>query len=170
MKKLFLVISVLVFAAFSANAQQMFNKGKLNVWGTTKIHRDNSAYSNGTYFTEARVGKQDGFERVTFEFKDSMPSYTINYVKEFNATGEDKVKVAGKYFIDIVFTSLPMDEEGVKNIKNFPQGKLKFKFLQEVNLYEYFEGDCNFALGLSGKRAFRVNELKNPSRVVIDFK
>jgi hypothetical protein len=170
MKKSILVLSVLVFAAFSANAQQMFNKGKLNVWGTTEIKRDNSEYGNGTYFAAARVGKQDGFERVTFEFTGSMPNYTINYVKEFNATGEEKVKVAGKSFIDIVFNPLPMDEEGVKNIKNFPQGKLKLKFLQQVNLYEYFEGDCNFALGLTGKRSFRVQELKNPSRVVIDFK
>jgi hypothetical protein len=173
MKKLFLVLTVLMFAVFSANAQ-MSNKGKFNVWSMSAFERDNSGVeltdSEAIYFSEARAGKQAGFERVTFEFKGAIPSYSIKYVNTFNATGEEPVKIAGKSFIDIVFRSLPPDEEGTKTLENYPKGKLKLKLLQEVKLYEYFEGDCNFALGLSGKRAFRVTELQNPNRVVVDFK
>lgn len=173
MKKLFLVLTVLVFATFSANAQ-MSDKGKFNVWSMSAFERDNSGIelkdSEAIYFSEARAGKQTGFERITFEFKGAIPSYSIEYVNAFNATGEEPVKIAGKSFIDIVFRSLPMDEEGTKTLKNYPQGKLKFKLLQEIKLYEYFEGDCNFAVGLSGKRTFRVTQLQNPNRVVIDFK
>ena len=34
----------------------------------------------------------------------------------------------------------------------------------------FFEGHYDFLLGLRSRRLFRVTELANPSRLVIDFK
>ena len=50
-----------------------------------------------------------------------------------------------------------------------PDGKLNFLIIQQI-FGGVFEGIQNFLIGIKAKKPFRVRELSNPVRLVIDFK
>jgi hypothetical protein len=51
-----------------------------------------------------------------------------------------------------------------------PKGNLKLAVLREIKEIEWFEGDRLFGIGLNKRALFRVQELTNPYRLVIDIK
>jgi len=55
-------------------------------------------------------------------------------------------------------------------LKNYPKKKLKFPTLMQIQQGVWFEGIQDFIIGVKAKKSFRVQELSNPSRLVIDFK
>jgi hypothetical protein len=42
--------------------------------------------------------------------------------------------------------------------------------VRDIKTVDWFENFFSFAVGLKAKKAFRVRELSNPTRLVIDFK
>jgi hypothetical protein len=55
-------------------------------------------------------------------------------------------------------------------LKNYPKSKLNFPTLMQIKSGVWFEGIQDFLIGVKAKKPFRVQELSNPSRLVIDFK
>jgi hypothetical protein len=55
-------------------------------------------------------------------------------------------------------------------LKNYPEKKLDLPSLMQVQEGVWFEGIRDFIIGVKGEKPFRVLELRNPSRLVIDFK
>jgi len=51
-----------------------------------------------------------------------------------------------------------------------PKGKLNLPAVAQIDDRELFEGFYDFLIGVNGRKLFRVTELTNPSRLVIDFK
>ena len=161
----------IVAASFSTAAAQWQDAGKLNVWTTATVSRiTNSADS--IYLTRVRAAKNDGFDRIVFEFTGGMPSYQIEYVKSgvFENTGEQKIRVGGKAFLDVNLQSLPYPESKTAKDAAIPKGNQKLAVFNEIREIEWFEGVRDFGIGLNAKRQFRVQELLNPIRLVIDFK
>jgi hypothetical protein len=67
---------------------------------------------------------------------------------------------------------IPTGDEQLKftNAKNFvPRGRLRMPSLQSVKDKVLFEGYYDFLMGVSSRKPYRVTELSNPSRLVIDF-
>lgn len=170
MRKLFIFTILIICAACSTVFSQWENEGKLNAWTLGTISRHNN-YVKDPFLKDVRVARNKGFDRVVFEFTGDMPRFQIQYVKPpIFGTGEDEIKVSGKYFVEINLQTLIFPED--ENYKYAPieQKNLKLPVISEVQEIEWFEGVRPFAVGLRSKKGFRVQQLKNPTRLVVDFK
>lgn len=81
----FLLSAVLVSTA----AAQYENKGSVNVWTGKGISRAKEYET--VEFVKIKLGKNQGYDRVVFEFKGDLPNYAVNYVKPpipFSETNE----------------------------------------------------------------------------------
>lgn len=160
---------VLCGGAFS----QFPTTGKINTWTAGPVSRQ---HGTSTTVHVVRVAKQKGFDRVVFEFDGPVPNYEIKYLKSGYYEGEAgrrRIRIAGSRFIQVTLNQIPIDENQVKVIeaKNFmPKGKLKLPAVAQLDQGEFFEGFFDFLIGVNGRKLFRVSELTNPSRLVIDFK
>jgi len=171
MRKLFIFTALLISIFTSTVFAQWKDSGKLNAWTSNTISRQNENSKETPYLKEVRVAKNKGFDRVVFEFIGDIPRYQIEYIKPpITGTADEEIKVSGKYFVSVDLQLLPYpDDEKLGNAK-IPKGKLNFPAISEVREIEWFEGYRPFAIGLKAKKLFRVQQLTNPTRLVIDFK
>ena len=170
-------LTILCFSwsgSFTAWAQ-FDDNGKVGTWTTGPVARRHEQSEN-PHLKVVRVAKQKRFDRLVFEFTGPMPNYSIRYLKgRFyeDEGGSHRIRIAGTAFMQVTFNQIPMDEiqAGFSTGKKFsPEGRLKLPALQEVQEKTLFEGFYDFLLGIRSRRAFRVTELQNPARVVIDFR
>ncbi len=175
-------ISLLLFVlAVSANiaAAQYGSVGKLNSWTFNKISSVEKFEEILPVSYKMRVSKNKDYDRVVFEFEEKeVPEYMIRYTKPpilldashienpAKPTGDEIINVKGKAFVFIIFAlSFEVTKTGAK----FP-AEQNFPVLQDVQPVDWFENFFTFAAGLKAKKAFRVQELSNPTRLVVDFK
>lgn len=127
--------------------------------------------------TEVRAGAHEAFDRVTFEFRlvqgSKIPTYEMESATApfaEDASGEP-IDVDGEFFARIVFhgaTGYDVEEEretytGPEELK--PLGEV----LVEVQRTGDFEATLSWVFGLSRPSCWTVNELSDPSRLVINF-
>lgn len=159
----------------STTVAQFPNKGKLNTWTTGTVSRTHEG-TGTTYVRSVRVGRHQTFDRVVFEFAGSMPNYQVEYLRgRFyeNEGGRQRIKIAGNAFVQVNLNLIPTDEEQMKlreQASFIPKGRLKFRSVWELDEAGLFEGYYDFLLGIRARKPFRVSELSNPLRLVIDFK
>ncbi len=118
-----------------------------------------------------RTGRQEGYDRIVFDFSGALPgSESVQYVAQVTQDGSGApVALNGQAFLKVVF-SVAEAHDG-RGALSIPQGRRfdpGLSTVKEVALAGDFEGYVTFGLGLAGKVGFRVFELSNPSRVVID--
>lgn len=170
-QKLFALGFLLPVLLVSTVAAQFENKGSLNAWTNKVVSREKQYES--VEFVKMKVGKHQGYDRVVFEFKRDLPNYQVNYVKPpipFSET-EEYVKISGKAFVVVSFSLVPYPDAPPENYKlEFPRKELKMPVIQEIKNSDWFEGSLAFAIGLKAKKLYRVQELSNPARLVVDFK
>jgi hypothetical protein len=176
--KFWLLMFVCLFGASNLIAQEK-GVGKLNVW-TFKEVASRSKYDEvlpSSY--KLRVSKHKNFDRIVFEFaKAEVPEYAVYYTKppiligrtyiaDINKPTKDEIiKVKGKAFVIIVL-SLVWDG---KDVRSEFFGEQNLPTLRDIKKIDWWENFFSFAVGLGTKKAFRVQELSNPTRLVIDFK
>ena len=171
--KLFIGFGLFGFLVPSA-AAQFPNSGKLNAWTTRPVSRRHRA--EATYVQKTRVGRHQAFDRVVFEFSGSMPNYRVEYLNSRfyeDEGGRHRIRIAGRAFMQVALSVIPGDEEQLKlrDQKDFiPKGTLKFPSVWEVDEATWFEGYYDFLLGIGARKPFRVSELSDPLRLVIEFK
>ena len=160
------------FLALSVVAQYE-TAGQLNTWTTHPVSRRNNQSS---YVRVVRVAKQRAFDRVVFEFAGPVPNYRLEYLRSKyfeDESGRHRIRIAGTAFIHVSLNMISADETQVRfmDAPGFvPKGKLKLPAVAQVEERTLFEGFYDFLIGVNGRKAFRVSELANPSRLVIDFK
>ena len=166
-------IIILLSQAFLAQTE---NLGELNVWTTKKAAREKG--SENTAFRGVRITKQKDFDSVIFEFKGNLPNWEIEYGKSpilLIETGT-YAKVTGKAFVKVNF--FPVSDSEVfdpqEKIKNYEMEispkKLKLMFIKEIISTSWVNDELSFAIGMKDKTFYRLRELSNPWRLVIDFK
>ena len=84
--------------------------------------------------------------------------------------GDEKIKIAGKSFLQISIYGMAQLENVPCKLESYPQGRLKFSVIQQIDEGVCFEEIRDFLVGVKSKKTFRVQELTNLSRLVIDFK
>jgi hypothetical protein len=116
--------------------------------------------------TNLRVGEHKSFDRVVIDLRGKMSGYNVRFVKHLHYDGSgDPVPLKGKRFVSVVLHSA--------SAPNYQGPKLKqygFPSLRGVAFTGDFEGYVSFGISLTHKAPFRVNELTDPTRLVIDFK
>lgn len=173
-KRSLFVIFTLSLLVLSAPAQ-IGNVGPLDDWTTKPVSREHRAINQVTYVKTVRADKRVKYDRVVFEFTGPLPNYRIEYLKSHFSEGEAgrvRIKSAGNAFIQVEMFTIPTAEEQLKftEAKGFrPRGRLRFPTVQSVTDQGLFEGFYDFVIGVSSRKEFRMSEMSNPTRLVIDI-
>ncbi len=119
-----------------------------------------------------RTGKHESFDRVVFEFEgNAIPGYTIEYVdKPVRNCGEGAVvPISGDGFLMIrLQPSNAHTDAGQPSVQNREQTP-NLPVLKELKLICDFEADVQWIVGLASPNRYRVMELTNPARLVVDI-
>jgi hypothetical protein len=173
MKKTIYVCALILATAIFAQAQIFLSEGKLNTWTTEKVQRNPQTDDYASGICKIRVSKNKGFDRVVFEFDSGKPTYVLQYLPAnlYPTEGGDKpIKAAGNYFLMLNIYYFAVGDEMPCKLKTYPKKKLDFPTLIQLQEGGWFEGIIDYLIGVKDKKPFRVIELRNPTRLVIDFK
>jgi hypothetical protein len=133
------------------------------------------------HLTDVRVGTHSGFDRVTFEFAAApdappkIPQYEIHLASPpiVEDGSGNPIEVEGNHFAQVIFhgaTGYDLSSETPKPTYTGPRElKPRFTVLTEVQQNGDFEATLSWALGLSRSSCWKVVELSDPLRVVIDL-
>jgi len=170
-----LIVIPLLPVLISAPAQ-IGNVGTLYEWTAKPVSRDHSANGKVTYVKTVRADKHMKYDHIVFEFTGPIPNYRIEYLKSHFYEGEAgrvRIKSAGNAFLQVEMFTIPASEEQLKftEAKGFrPKGRLRLATVKSVTDQGLFEGFYDFVIGVSSrKKEFRISEMSNPSRLVVDI-
>ncbi len=118
---------------------------------------------------DVRTGRHEGYDRVVFEL-DRIPSYAVEYVdKPVTQCGSgDVVPVAGDAWLEVRLTSAAAHTDAGEPTVKDRERKLDLGVARELESTCDFEGHVTWVLGVSHPGKFRVFELADPARLVID--
>lgn len=119
---------------------------------------------------DVRTGPQEHFDRVVFEFDaDTTPGYRIEYIAQPTHCGSGlPAQVSGQAWLQVRFHPAQAHNEQGGTTVGTLQRRTGLPIVQEVQEVCDFEGEVTWILGLAGRRGYRVLELTNPPRVVVD--
>jgi len=117
-----------------------------------------------------REARNEGFDRVVFEFDGTqVPGYHLEYVDKpvLHCASGNEIPVAGQGFLQVRLTPAQAHEAGNVTVAE-RERKPALTVLQELKLICDFEGEVTWVLGNASPRKFRVMELREPTRLVVD--
>ena len=161
-----LLVSIFMVGGSSAFAQYQ-RTGKLNSWTNHRVSRLNAPDGQ---MRIVRVARNDGFDRVVFEFADGVPSFLVSYASPpiLEETTMAPVEISGTAVLVVTFSFYYGEHTSI--YQGFPKGKLDLPVLNEIKNIDSSEGVMSYALDLQGRHPFRVSTLANPARLVVDIK
>jgi hypothetical protein len=117
-----------------------------------------------------QTAERDGYDRVLFTFEGSMPGYQVRYVPQVNDAAGERLALRGQAFVAVAFE--PARAHDPDGEATFPTATLTpgYPALRQVRFAGDFEGQVSFGLGVADRGGFRVSELRNPTRVVVDVR
>ncbi|MDI1447346.1 hypothetical protein [Polyangium sp. 6x1] len=120
-----------------------------------------------------RAGRHAGFDRTVFEFSGrALPGYRVEYIdKPVRRCGTgDPVTVAGDGWLRVRMSpARAHNEAGLSTLSPVEQ-RPKLPVLLELTPTCDFEGELTWVLGVGSPNRYRVLELRDPPRIVIDVK
>jgi hypothetical protein len=141
---------------------------------TTKAGQDGTAL-----LERVTVGHHEGFDRIVFQFENHRPGYTVEYASPpLHEDGSgDVVNVDGNAFL-----AVRMEPASGFDL-NTGEGRLVYRGPRRINGSETgastvrevvrtgdFEAVLNWAAGVRERAPFRVTELDDPARLVVDVR
>lgn len=120
---------------------------------------------------EVRSAAHAGYDRVVFEFGNGMlPGYHIEYAagSVYQCGSGDEVSVAGAAKLIVrLEPARAHDERGNVTIEE-RQRVLTLPAMKELLIVCDFEAQVEWVVGLAGRTPYRVAELGEPPRLVVD--
>jgi hypothetical protein len=120
--------------------------------------------------TSLRAGRHQGFDRVVFQLDGPIPSYySVRYVPVVRLDGSGApLRLRGTAFLEVVVRA-PTHDQNYQPVLRPTQLRPDLPALREVNAPGSFEGQTTAGIGVTQRVGFRVLELTNPTRIVIDL-
>jgi hypothetical protein len=122
--------------------------------------------------SDVRVGVNQGFDRVVLEFLGSGgPGYRVEYVDSpvHQCGSGEATRVAGDAWLAITLRGTQAhDERGQATVQQ-RERRLQMPIVKEVEFTCDFEGVVEIVLGVSSPNRYRVTELQNPTRIIVDI-
>jgi hypothetical protein len=160
--------------ATTATAPASTTTTSVPAWSTAaKEGPGNSQPPNGpsAKLTAIRAASHPGYDRVVFQFEGAeVPGYRIEYVSEITLGESDDqfLTLEGGALVQATFQGTASDDyrPGTQTVPD----KLTPDLAQvkEIGLAEDWEGLVRLGVGLDHRAGFRVLELRDPVRVVVD--
>lgn len=120
-----------------------------------------------------RTATHEGFERVVFEFAGArVPGYHVEYVdRPVRQCGSgEPVPVAGDAWLRVRLSPANAHTEAGEATVRDRARRLDYPNLLELKILCDFEAEVEWVLGLASPTRYRVLELTNPARLVVDVK
>ncbi|HEU4881423.1 MAG TPA: hypothetical protein VFT45_04230 [Longimicrobium sp.] len=121
---------------------------------------------------DVRVGVNQGFDRVVLEFLgSSVPGYRVEYVDGHvsHCGSGDPVPVAGEARLVITLRGTQAHtDEGQATVRD-RERRLQMPVVKEIEFACDYEGVVEIVLGVARPNQYRVTELQNPTRLIIDI-
>jgi hypothetical protein len=121
---------------------------------------------------DVRAGVNQGFDRVVLEFLGSgVPGYRVEYVdKPVHQCGSgDPTPVAGDAWLAITLRGTQAHNDQGQATVQQRERRLQMPIVRELEMTCDFEGVVEIVLGVSRPNRYRVTELQNPTRLIIDI-
>jgi hypothetical protein len=117
-----------------------------------------------------RAGRHTAYDRVVFQLDGPIPSYySVRYVPVVHLDGSgDPLRLRGAAFLEVVIRA-PTHDQDYRPVLSPSRLRPDFPALREVNAPGSFEGQTTAGIGLTQRVGFRVLELTDPTRIVIDL-
>ena len=126
------------------------------------------------YLTAVRTGREEGFDRVVFEFEGTLPGYVVGYADDqltadgsgapIPLPGEGALEVRMEQASGVRFEGSQVEE----TYTGPPRIPVDGGIVTEVVRAGDFEGQLTWGLGVRQRAPFRVSTLEGPPRVVVD--
>lgn len=137
--------------------------------GTTEVVRSGMPAT----LSAVRAASHEGFDRVVFELAptDALPGHHIEYIdKPVRDCGAgDAKEVAGDAWLEVRMSPLNAHtEEGQPTIA-FREQALALPVVRELERTCDFEAVTTWVIGVGSPNPYRVQELSDPPRLVVDI-
>lgn len=137
--------------------------------GTTEVVRSRTPAT----LSAVRAATHEGFDRVVFELAatDTLPGHHIEYIdKPVRDCGAgDAKQVAGDAWLEVRMYPLNAHtEEGQPTIA-FREQSLSMPVVRELERTCDFEAVTTWVIGVGSPNPYRVQELSDPPRLVVDI-
>lgn len=135
------------------------------------------------FLRDVRVGKQDDFDRVTFEFGAGagsttaldalvVPKYSVASASAVPGPKGENVKVAGNALLSVTLDGVSAHEPD-RPTRSYPGpddiAPKDFPMLAEAKQGVDADGHVSWAIGLNKQVCPEVSTLTNPPRLVVDL-
>jgi hypothetical protein len=116
-----------------------------------------------------RRSHHQAFDRMLFEFRGGLPRTTVAYVPALprDAAGRPQ-ELAGEADLAVTFVASTSDASGRPSFSGPARARPSWPALREYALVSQAGGRVVFGLGVDRRLGFRVVELADPARVVVD--
>jgi hypothetical protein len=118
-----------------------------------------------------RVAKNDGFDRVVFEFQERVPGYRLQYVDKpvRGCAAGDLRQIAGDSWLEVRFS--PASAHTASGVPGLRQRELEpaLSSIREIERTCDFEGVLTWVVGTPSPRRYRAYELSAPPRLVVQI-
>ncbi len=153
-------------------AEENRNASSNEFEGTTSSVSHKNPKGVAVLLREIRTAEQNGFDRVVFEFDGpEVPSYNVGYVdKPIQCGSGDFAQVAGDGWLQVRFNSANAHTEAGQPTIADRERRLSLPILKELEITCDFEAEVAVVLGVASPNRYRVLNLSNPTRVVVDIK
>lgn len=140
---------------------------------TAGVRRSERPYAGVATQSSIRTARHDGFDRIVLEFRgDSLPGWLVEYVDRpiIQCGSGDAVPVDGDGWLQIRVTPARAHDDNGRATITSRRSDVALPTLQELVLTCDFEAHLEWVAGVRSPRRFRVLELRDPSRLVVDIR
>jgi hypothetical protein len=134
--------------------------------------KENSNATGAVLLKDVRSAMHPNYDRIVFEFAGAqLPSYKIEYIdKPVRACGSGNVVTfMGDAYLSVLFTGANAHTEaGEPTIKDRTRSP-NHTVVKDLKLICDFEAEVEWVMGVASPNKYRVLELKNPTRLVVDI-
>jgi hypothetical protein len=146
---------------------------------TTPVERPPTSSDKTALLERIAVGRHEGYDRVVFQFTNTLPGYRVQYVQpplKEDGSG-NPVEIKGNAFLvvrmepasgfDLNTGEGVMIYKGPRRLEGSAAGT---SVVQELVRTGDFEAVLTWAIGLSDKVDFRVQTATSPLRLIVDLR
>jgi hypothetical protein len=139
--------------------------------GTAPVSATGTATGLGEpKLVNVRTGRHAAYDRTVFDFTGGTPGYHVEYGTLVSGGTGDPIPLAGAASLVVVFTPAFAHDIDTGAVTYDITRTLNpaLPTLRQIRFGEDFEAHVSAGLGLADRVGFRVFQLHNPDRVVID--
>ena len=139
---------------------------------STVVNKAPGAGAGQAILDDVRVGLNTGFDRIVFEYRPGtpLPGYEARYIPVASQCGSGQaVAAAGGAQFAITMRPAVAHENGASTVSGNTITTSNNPVIKQSLATCDFEGVVAWVVGVEKRRPFRVFELQDPPRIVIDF-